>query len=437
LPGPIFLGIQQVESDGAAVPIYLENGYDQYVAQYGTNSAFFSLLGSFVQTMGPVFIAYGGFKIAGMFGTVSTAPFRTNMVKYLRTYIGIRGREAIIAGLKSYFAYVLIDATLRVICDLSPDYPTALFEVNQNAAMVQGVTDGVATYINLPDVDLAAFQAISNCVVGIVEGSNSGTNTQINNCLFSSFVSVLVSSSGNIKTILLKRLMALSSEALDVLKQKIQGLVDFPADHWFWGELFVQGAGNIFELSTFKNLTARIPSGSKLTNLKKSEFITYGYKVKPTTGGLKTQIDDIIANGDNLGAKTESIVDDIMSDNGYTKMDGKYGSNNGYDGVYIKGTIENPTEIVIIESKQFKYANGAADDVVEHGGITLNPPSGTTPLPSQMSDGWVDYVAGKLNDAGNTSVGNMIKLNDTKISKYVVAVDKTQGEINFLKLGAY
>ena len=47
------------------------------------------------------------------------------------------------------------------------------------------------------------------------------------------------------------------------------------------------------------------------------------------------------------------------------------------------------------------------------------------------------YVAGKLNDAGKTSIGNMIILNDTKISKYVTAVDKVQGEINFLKLGAY
>lgn len=60
------------------------------------------------------------------------------------------------------------------------------------------------------------------------------------------------------------------------------------------------GAGNLFDLSVFKNLTPRIPTGSKLTNLKKSEFLTHGYKVKPTSGGLKTQIDDIIANGDNL-----------------------------------------------------------------------------------------------------------------------------------------
>jgi len=37
-----------------------------------------------------------------------------------------------------------------------------------------------------------------------------------------------------------------------------------------------------------------------------------------------------------------------MHENGLTKLDGKYGSNNGYDGIYIKGTLENPTEIIIV-----------------------------------------------------------------------------------------
>ena len=204
----------------------------------------------------------------------------------------------------------------------------------------------------------------------------------------------------------------------------------------------LHGAGNIFELSTFKNLTARIPTGSKLTNLKKAEFLTHGYKVKPTSGGLKTQIDDIIANGDNLGAKTEGIVDDIMSGNGYTKMDGKYGSNNGYDGVYIKGTASNPTEIVIIESKQFKYTNGVADDVLEHSGVTLNYPNQNTGLASQMSDTWIRQVAEKLSTNTNTKlmgdkIQELLLTDPSKIQKYLSAVDKTQGEINFLKLGNY
>jgi len=126
-----------------------------------------------------------------------------------------------------------------------------------------------------------------------------------------------------------------------------------------------------------------------------------------------------------------------MTQNGYAKLDGRYGNNNGYDGVYIKGDINNPTEIVIVESKQFKYVNKQAEDIIEHGGVTLNRPSGRTPLPAQMSDGWVKYVRTKLATAGKHDISNMIRDFDDKITKYIVAVDKSQGEINFLKLDKY
>ena len=75
--------------------------------------------------------------------------------------------------------------------------------------------------------------------------------------------------------------------------------------------------------------------------------------------------------------------------------------------------------------------------MLEHSGVTLNPPSGTTPLPAQMSDDWVDYVRAKLAQSEKTNISNMIRDFDSKITKYVTAVDKTQGEINFLKLGKY
>jgi hypothetical protein len=115
----------------------------------------------------------------------------------------------------------------------------------------------------------------------------------------------------------------------------------------------------------------------------------------------------------------------------------KYGSNNGFDGIYIKGTVENPTEIIIVESKQFKYTNGVADDIIEHSGVSLNPPSRTTDLPAQMSDRWIDYVAENLKNAGKIDVSKIIERNSNLIQKYVSAVDKTTSEINFFKLGKY
>lgn len=131
-----------------------------------------------------------------------------------------------------------------------------------------------------------------------------------------------------------------------------------------------------------------------------------------------------------------------MAQSGFTKLDRKYGGNNGYDGIFVKGTIDNPTEIIIVESKQFKYTKGKAGGIIEHSGIVLNPPSGTTPLPAQMSDEWIRYVADKLTANPNTKkLGDKIKelldFDRSKIQKYVSSVDKMQGEINFLKLDKY
>lgn len=140
------------------------------------------------------------------------------------------------------------------------------------------------------------------------------------------------------------------------------------------------------------------------------------------------------------GSKTEALVDDIFQAQGYTKVDGKYfgdAGSNGFDNVFIKGTIDNPTEIIIIECKQMKPA----------GNVVLNSPA-STGLPAQMSDDWVQYIQNKIRAEANSitnpvlkqqklDFANMIRDFDNKITKYVSAVDKTQGEINFLKLGAY
>ncbi len=200
------------------------------------------------------------------------------------------------------------------------------------------------------------------------------------------------------------------------------------------GKVLAQAGSDWFNLSSFKNISAKIPGGTNKTNLGKGLW-NDAYKITPPNGSTaKNVIDDIIANGDALGTKTEGLVDDIMTAQGYKKADGKYfGTNgtNGYDGVYYKGTLDNPTEIIIIESKQMS-ATGSA---------TLGSPNPSTGLPSQMSDAWIQYVAEqKLMNLG----GDKTKLANTIINsppnfvqKYVSVVDKSTGEINFLKLANY
>ena len=200
----------------------------------------------------------------------------------------------------------------------------------------------------------------------------------------------------------------------------------------------VNGVGNIFELSAFKNLTAKIPGGANKTNIGKTLFED-ALKYKPTSGNQKVLLDDILVNGDNAidgvasGSKTEALVDDIFQTQGYSKVDGKYfgdAGSNGFDNVFIKGSIDNPTELIIIECKQMKST----------GNVVLNSPA-STGLPAQMSDPWVEYIADQklLNIGGDKTTLARKILNSQKgfIQKCVVAVDKTAGEVNFLKLGNY
>lgn len=201
---------------------------------------------------------------------------------------------------------------------------------------------------------------------------------------------------------------------------------------------------DILDITKLKNIVSEIPTGNNLTNLKYTQF---KYKVKPTSGDAKKWVDEVIQYGDNgangvkAGDRTEKAVNALMENKGYTLLDGKYGSNNGYDAIYIKGTTQNPTEIIIIESKQFKYKNGKVDLEgglkIEPQGANLGQPNANTGLPSQMSDEWVRYVAEKLEKAGKTDIADMILDNPGLIKKYVSAVDKVEGEINFLKLGNY
>jgi len=122
---------------------------------------------------------------------------------------------------------------------------------------------------------------------------------------------------------------------------------------------------------------------------------------------------------------------------GYTKLEGKYSGNKGFDGLYIKGIVKKPIEIVIIESKQFRYIKGEADVLIEHNGLILNPPNPSTGLPAQMSEDWINDVSQNLRNAGKSEIADMIDDHPNLIVKYVSAVDKALGEINFLKLDKY
>ncbi|MFN8438026.1 MAG: hypothetical protein U0V72_10315 [Cytophagales bacterium] len=150
---------------------------------------------------------------------------------------------------------------------------------------------------------------------------------------------------------------------------------------------------------------------------------------------------------DKGGDLTEGIVSEALRKQGYTvtKDLGKYGSNNGFDVVAYKGTLDNPTEILIIEGKQFKQGQildefddiKAAQGYDEPSGLTLNAANPNTGLPTQMSMDWCfEHVRLKLFDKGGDyqKLSNAIRFNKSKVERFVFAIDKSNGSGYFTKL---
>lgn len=106
-------------------------------------------------------------------------------------------------------------------------------------------------------------------------------------------------------------------------------------------------------------------------------------------------------------------------------------------------SVEAPTEILIIEVKQFKQRKIAEFDGIATAsgydapsGLTLNPNTG---LPTQMSDPWVfNHVLSKMENGTLDQVKLATGMqNQNIVSKYVFAIDKSTGDGYFTKLGSF
>lgn len=136
---------------------------------------------------------------------------------------------------------------------------------------------------------------------------------------------------------------------------------------------------------------------------------------------------DIINNGDFNGAKTEALSDEIFQTEGFVKQPSTFGSNNGFDGVYIKKDASgNVEEIIINEAKQ----------VGSSGNIKLN--GQTSNKGPQMSDAWIQQTIDEMMLNPNlAALGNLLNLNRGLITKTVTGVDKSKGEIVIIRLSNY
>ncbi len=198
---------------------------------------------------------------------------------------------------------------------------------------------------------------------------------------------------------------------------------------------FIKVAVNSFSHSAIFALKAVKPANNTLTNLSRTLLDQASHRIKPSLQSLKNKIDDIVLQGDGAGTslagkKTEALSDEIFETSGFVKHEAHFGSNNGFDGVYIKKDGSgNVQEIIINEAKPVGTA----------GNIKLNKENFGTGLKAQMSDAWINDVIDKMVDQGGdlSALAAILNANKSKITKTVTGVDKASGEIVVLKLANY
>jgi hypothetical protein len=220
------------------------------------------------------------------------------------------------------------------------------------------------------------------------------------------------------------------------------------------GEISDKGVPNIIKKvfagiidpSTFKKLVGKdLPNANGSNWISRAWINTNSNKFNVIEPNMRATFDDIVANGDKVrppgwGKKTEALLKDVLEDSGdFVHVDGSYtqvvngavvDGVNGFDGVFINGSLDNFEEIIINESKQYTGS-----------GISLSGPgSGPNGISAQLTDDWIRDVCQKLRDKGKPEIGDAVELAlDTgKLTKVVTTVDRTGGQltggINVMKI---
>lgn len=101
-------------------------------------------------------------------------------------------------------------------------------------------------------------------------------------------------------------------------------------------------------------------------------------------------------------------------------------SDNGFDVVAVKGSLENPIEIRLLESKP-----------MNNGSVSLGT---TASKGTQMSDEWIRGTIDQMRTSGDAnlqSIGNMLRNNFSKIERFVTTVDKGNKQVVIIKLNPF
>jgi len=169
------------------------------------------------------------------------------------------------------------------------------------------------------------------------------------------------------------------------------------------------GVPAIDELSALEPTAGGYVSATKLN--------AGGYAITDLTATERALAQQVASGVDRSGTLTEELVESVSQRQGLQPLDGgKYGSNNGFDHVYMSADGES---VILLDSKQI------------NGGISLSRDANDI---VQMSDKWVEKVLGSLDKESAAFKAVDKALKNGTLTKGVAGVDRESGQLIIAKL---
>ncbi|MCQ3030383.1 hemagglutinin repeat-containing protein [Pseudomonas syringae] len=171
----------------------------------------------------------------------------------------------------------------------------------------------------------------------------------------------------------------------------------------------VSGIPALTELSEVEPTAGGFVSSAKLN--------AGGYAITDLTPSEKALARQVADGVDQSGALTEQLVESVSQRQGLKSLDGgKYGSNNGFDHVYMSADGKS---VIILDSKQI------------NGGVSFSQDAEEI---VQMSDQWVDKVLERL-DKKSAAYKSVAEARENgSLVKGVAGVDRKSGQLIIAKL---
>ena len=286
------------------------------------------------------------------------------------------------------------------------------------------LSDDFSLFMQTGSVEAGILTVIDGISIAI-----PGVEAQVGKIVYKSGKAFFVSAKGKIYKIIGKEAEEVVKRLVKTGKKSIGDVVKYIKDGIKKAEKEVKDVGNKFirflktdDLTDILTRdTVQLTTGSKIG----AKFMTENASIIKLKDAKRyaAEIDDIIKNGDLNGVKTEALFDKILKENSqYIVLDGKYGSNNGIDHLFID---QNTGTVWIVDSKQIasaKILEDGSTKVIENAAKNFR----------QLSPKWIKQMADTFPEGSieKKILEDAIKKQNVKTG--IVGVNKKTGDILLL-----